>query len=91
MKDFEQRVEALRQQKARTSFDFHFDELYSEDEWLSISMKEQKDLERAFRSYVDKCSQIRIPAESKDKIRFRIFNTLYSYNEVKKNFKQYVI
>lgn len=88
--NFEERIAELRAEKARTSFDFHFKALFTEQEWIDLPLEQRKSLEREFRLFVDKSSHIRIPFASEDHIRMRMYNSLYEYNEVKHNFKAYV-
>lgn len=90
MLNFEERIQALREQKAKTSFDFNFQELYSDEEWLEMRLADRKYAEREFRRYVGKSSHLRIPAVSEDSIRMRMYNLVYSFNEIKRNFKAYV-
>ena len=38
---FEERIQALRAEKSRTSFSFHFIDLYSEEEWMEMSVNQR--------------------------------------------------
>lgn len=40
---FEERIQTLRAEKSRTSFSFHFIDLYSEEEWMNMSVKNVHD------------------------------------------------
>ncbi|MCU5745322.1 single-stranded DNA-binding protein [Staphylococcus sp. SQ8-PEA] len=87
---FEDRIHSLRKRKDKTSFDFTFEELYSESEWLEMNLSERKYQEREFRRFISESSYLRIPASTEDSMRMRMYNLVYSYNEIKKNFKSYV-
>lgn len=43
---FEERIQALRAEKSRTSFSFHFIDLYSEEEWMEMSVNQRTRQER---------------------------------------------
>lgn len=88
--NFEDRITGLREQKGRTSFEFHFSALFTEQEWVDLPLEQRKSLEREFRVFVENNDHIRIPFASEDHIRMRMYNSLYEYNEVKHNFKAYV-
>ena len=45
---FEERIQALRAEKSRTSFSFHFIDLYSEEEWMEMSVNQRTRQEREF-------------------------------------------
>ena len=38
---FEERIQTLRAEKSRTSFSFHFIDLYSEEEWMEMSVNQR--------------------------------------------------
>ena len=40
-KDFSPLVQALRQKVGRTSFSFRFEDLFTKEEWLNMSVKER--------------------------------------------------
>ncbi|WP_251517460.1 MULTISPECIES: DUF1413 domain-containing protein [Staphylococcus] len=88
--EFEQRVAQLRETIDKTSFNFKFEDLFTEEEWTKMEIAQRKRLEKSFRSFVSKHNYLRIPYTSEDKIRLSIFNIEYSYNEVKENFSAYV-
>lgn len=44
--------------------------------------------EKAFRSAVEKMSDVRLPFASRDAAKNKLFNITYAYNGIKKNFKQ---
>ena len=43
---FEERIQTLRAEKSRTSFSFHFIDLYSEEEWMEMSVNQRTRQER---------------------------------------------
>ena len=90
MMTFDTRLDALRQQKDRTSFSFKFAELFSAEEWIDLDLNHSKYLEREFRRYINNHDHLRIPYVSEDNIRMRMYNLEYDYNEVKTNFKAYI-
>ena len=45
-KDFSPLVQALRQKVGRTSFSFRFEDLFTKEEWLNMSVKERTRQER---------------------------------------------
>lgn len=47
-KDFSLLVQALRQKVGRTSFSFRFEDLFTKEEWLHMSVKERTRQEREF-------------------------------------------
>ena len=79
---YHDRVLELREMKHRTAFEFHFEEL------LNMSLKERQKEEKAFRSAVEKMSDVRLPFASRDAAKNKLFNITYAYNGIKKNFKQ---
>ena len=87
---FDTRLNALRQQKGRTSFSFKFSELFPEQEWIDLDLSQRKYLEREFRRYIHNHEHLRIPYVSEDNIRMRMYNLQYDYNEIKANFKAYI-
>ncbi|NWK85255.1 DUF1413 domain-containing protein [Staphylococcus sp. GSSP0090] len=88
--NFDERLEALRKSIDRTSFEFHFEDLFDKDEWIQTPILERQKLEKAFRKYVAQHNHLRIPYESEEHIRMRMYNSLYDFNEIKHNFKDYV-
>ena len=85
---YHDRVLELREMKHRTAFEFHFEDLFTEEEWLNMSLKERQKEEKAFRSAVEKMSDVRLPFASRDAAKNKLFNITYAYNGIKKNFKQ---
>ena len=81
---FEERIQTLRE-KSRTSFSFHFIDLYSEEEWMNMSVKQRQ--EREFIAQLDQIPRVRMPFSSQEGYKFKLYNQEYQYNEVKKNFK----
>ena len=53
-----------------------------------MSLKERQKEEKAFRSAVEKMSDVRLPFASRDAAKNKLFNITYAYNGIKKNFKQ---
>jgi len=51
---------------------------------------ERQQLEKTFRKYVAQHNHLRIPYASEEHIRMRMYNSLYDFNEIKHNFKDYV-
>ncbi|PNZ66221.1 DUF1413 domain-containing protein [Staphylococcus croceilyticus] len=86
--NFEERIQALRADKSRTSFSFRFEELYTEEEWLGMSVKQRTRQEREFNLRLDRIPNVRMPFASEDGIKVKLYNQVYDYNEVKKNFKE---
>ena len=82
------RVLKLREEKHRTAFEFHFEALFTEEEWLNMSIKERQKEEKAFRHEVEKMEDVRLPFASRDAAKNKLFNITYEYNGIKKNFKQ---
>ena len=39
---YHDRVLELREMKHRTAFEFHFEDLFTEEEWLNMSLKERQ-------------------------------------------------
>ena len=83
---FEERIQTLRAEKSRTSFSFHFIDLYSEEEWMNMSVKQRTRQERIY-STMDQIPRVRMPFSSQEGYKFKLYNQEYQYNEVKKNFK----
>ena len=52
-KDFSPLVQALRQKVGRTSFSFRFEDLFTKEEWLNMSVKERTRQEREFIARMD--------------------------------------
>ncbi|PHK48957.1 DUF1413 domain-containing protein [Staphylococcus edaphicus] len=88
--NFDKRLEILRKSIDRTSFEFRFEDLFDKDEWIQIPLVERQQLEQAFRRYVSQHHHLRIPYASEDHIRMRMYNSVYAFNEIKHNFKDYV-
>nr|WP_155966330.1 DUF1413 domain-containing protein [Staphylococcus epidermidis] len=85
---FYERVLKLSENNHRTSFEFRFEELFSEEEWCALSLAERQEQEKAFRCEVNKRDDIRISFSSENDAKNKLFNIVYAYNSVKKNFKQ---
>ena len=85
---FYERVLKLSENNHRTAFEFRFEELFSEEEWCALSLAERHEQEKAFRCEVNKRDDIRIPFSSENDAKNKLFNIVYAYNSVKKNFKQ---
>ena len=83
---FEERIQALRAEKSRTSFSFHFIDLYSEEEWMEMSVN-QRTRQRENLSHNWTKFRVRMPFSSQEGYKFKLYNQEYQYNEVKKNFK----
>lgn len=45
---YHERVLALRAESKRTAFDFRFEDLFSKEEWLSMSLAERQKLKKHF-------------------------------------------
>ena len=60
-KDFSPLVQALRQKVGRTSFSFRFEDLFTKEEWLNMSVKERTRQEREFIARMDHIPNIRMP------------------------------
>ena len=88
--DFHERIKNLRNNIDSTSFDFRFEQLFNEEEWLGLSLNQRQRYEREFRKFVSQSEQLRISYASQDHIRMRMYNSVYHYNEIKHNFKSYV-
>ena len=81
---FEERIQALRAEKSRTSFSFHFIDLYSEEEWMEMSVNQRTRQEREFIAQLDQIPRVRMPFSSQEGYKFKLYNQEYQYNEVKK-------
>lgn len=60
-KDFSPLVQALRQKVGRTSFSFRFEDLFTKEEWLHMSVKERTRQEREFIARMHHIPNIRMP------------------------------
>lgn len=85
---YHERVLALRAERKRTVFDFRFEDLFSKEEWLSMSLAERQKAEKAFRHEVKKLDDVRMPFSSAHDAQVKLYNVVYSYNGIKRNFKQ---
>ena len=85
---FYERVLKLSENNHRTAFEFRFEELFSEEEWCALSLAERQEQEKAFRCEVNKREYIRMTFSSENDAKNKLFNIVYAYNSVKKNFKQ---
>ncbi|MCJ1655602.1 single-stranded DNA-binding protein [Staphylococcus sp. NRL 18/288] len=84
---FEERIQKLRAEMSRTSFTFRFEDLYTEEEWLDMSVRQRTRQEREFIMRLEGIPNVRMPFSTEDGIKFKLYNQKYDYNEVKKNFK----
>src|SRR5699024_10682173 len=84
--NFTERIKELRNNIDSTSFDFRFEQLFNEEEWLGLSLNQRQQYEREFRKYVTQSNVLRISYASQDHIRMRMYNSIYNYNEIKHNF-----
>lgn len=84
---FTERIQALRGSIGRTSFSFRFKDLFTEEEWLEMSVKQRTRQEREFIAQIDRILRVRMPFSSAEHYKFKLYNQEYQYNEVKKNFK----
>ena len=84
---YHDRVLKLREEKHRTAFEFPFEDLFTKEEWLNMSIKERQKEEKAFRHEVEKMEDVRLPFASRDAAKNKLFNITYEYNGIKKNFK----
>ena len=85
---FYEGVLKLGENNHRTAFEFRFEELFSNEEWCALSLAERQEQEKAFRCEVNKRDDIRIPFSSENDAKNKLYNIVYAYNSVKKNFKQ---
>ena len=85
---FYERVLKLGENNHRTAFEFRFEELFSNEEWCALQLAERQKQEKAFRCEVNKRDDIRISFSSENDAKNKLFNIVYAYNSVKKNFKQ---
>ena len=85
---FYEGVLKLGENNHRTAFEFRFEELFSKEEWCALSLAERQEQEKAFRCEVNKRDDIRIPFSSENDAKNKLYNIVYAYNSVKKNFKQ---
>lgn len=84
---YHERVLALRAESKRTAFDFRFEDLFSKEEWLSMSLAERQKAEKAFRHEVKNMDDVRMPFSVSWR-QVKLYNVVYSYNGIKRNFKQ---
>ncbi|HDK3827517.1 TPA: single-stranded DNA-binding protein [Staphylococcus aureus] len=85
---YHERVLALRAESKRTAFDFRFEDLFSKEEWLSMSLAERQKAEKAFRHEVKNMDDVRMPFSSVHDAQVKLYNVVHSYNGIKRNFKQ---
>lgn len=83
---FEERIQTLRAERVE-QVSFHFIDLYSEEEWMNMSVKQRTRQEREFIAQLDQIPRVRMPFSSQEGYKFKLYNQEYQYNEVKKNFK----
>lgn len=83
---FEERIQTLRVKRVE-QVSFHFIDLYSEEEWMNMSVKQRTRQEREFIAQLDQIPRVRMPFSSQEGYKFKLYNQEYQYNEVKKNFK----
>lgn len=88
--NFDERINHLHSSMAKDNFDFRFEALFEQEEWIQMSLNHRNQLEREFRRYVEQHDHLRIPYASQDHIRMRMYNSVYDFNSVKHNFKAYI-
>ncbi|WP_240034382.1 single-stranded DNA-binding protein [Staphylococcus aureus] len=76
---YHERVLALRAESKRTAFDFRFEDLFSKEEWLSMSLAERQKAEKAFRHEVKNMDDVRMP-----------FSSVHDAQVVNVNIKMYI-
>lgn len=76
---YHERVLALRAESKRTAFDFRFEDLFSKEEWLSMSLAERQKAEKAFRHEVKNMDDVRMPFSSVHDAQVKLYNVVYSY------------
>lgn len=84
---FHDRILKLREYNHRTAFEFRFEDLFTKEEWLEMSIADQKAAEKQFQRDINQMSDVRMPFASVDKAKNKMFNLIYAYNGIKKNFK----
>ena len=87
---YHDRVLKLREEKHRTAFEFHFEDLFTEEEWLNMSIKERQKEEKAFRHEVEKMEDVRLPFASRDAAKNKLFNITYAYNGIKRTLNKMI-
>lgn len=87
---YHDRVLKLREEKHRTAFEFHFEDLFTEEEWLNMSIKERQKEEKAFRHEVEKMEDVRLPFASRDAAKNKLFNITYEYNGIKRTLNKMI-
>ena len=84
---YHDRVMKLRAKKKRMGFSFRFEDLFSEEELLNMTVAQRKTAEKKFIREIDNMHDVRMPFSSQDCFKNKLYNLEYQYNEVKKNFK----
>ena len=84
---YHDRVMKLRAKKKRMGFSFRFEDLFSEEELLNMTVAQRKTAEKKFIREIDNMHDVRMPFSSQDGFKNKLYNLEYQYNEVKKNFK----
>ena len=74
---YHERVLALRAESKRTAFDFRFEDLFSKEEWLSMSLAERQKAEKAFRHEVKNMDDVRMPLSSVHDAQVKLYNVVY--------------
>ena len=87
MMTYHDRVMKLRAKKKRMGFSFRFEDLFSEEELLNMTVAQRKTAEKKFIREIDNMHDVRMPFSSQDGLKNKLYNLEYQYNEVKKNFK----
>lgn len=85
---YHDRVLALRAESKRTAFEFRFEDLFTNEEWLNMSIADRQKAEKAFRHEVAKMDDVRMPFSSAHDAQVKLYNVVYAYNGIKRNFKQ---
>ena len=88
--NFDEKINHLHAFKGKENFEFRFEALFDQEEWIQMSLNQRKQLEREFRIYVEHHDHLRIPYASQDHIRMGMYNSVYDFNSVKHNFKAYI-
>ncbi len=86
---YHERVLALRAESKRTAFDFRFEDLFSKEEWLNMFSCRRQKAEKAIPYMIVKyMDHVRMPFSSVHDAQVKLYNIVYSYNGIKRNFKQ---
>ena len=66
---FHDRILKLREHNHRTAFEFRFEDLFTKEEWLEMSIADQKSSEKQFQRDINQMSDVRMPYASVDKAK----------------------